>query len=104
MPVTAYTVIATFPDRATLEEFVAWLEDGHIDQVLAHGGHSAMIVRMDRVAEKDPHRVEVRYLFSTRENFDRYIQHHAPGLRAEGLKRFPAERGVKFERTVGEVV
>ena len=28
----------------------------------------------------------------------------APGLRAEGLARFGPERGVRFERRVGEIV
>lgn len=100
----AYTVIATFPDQRTMDEYIAWLEDGHIDQVLERGGHSAMIVRLDRAQAKDPIRCEVRYLFSTRENFDRYVEHHAPALRADGLKRFPPDRGIRFERTVGEVV
>jgi len=100
----AYTVIATFPDQRTLDEYIAWLEDGHIDQVIEHGAHSAMIVRLDRGQPTDPIRCEVRYLFSTRENFDKYVELHAPALRADGLKKFPPERGIKFERTIGEIV
>lgn len=104
MPAIAYTVVATFPDQATMDEYVRWLEDGHIDQVIAGGAHSAMIVRLDRTATADPHRVEVRYIFSTRTALDRYVEHHAPALRAQGLEKFPPSRGISFARTVGEVV
>lgn len=94
-----YGVTATLPDRATADEYVAWLEDGHIDQIRSHGAHSAMIVRL----EGEPARVETQYVFATRELFDRYVAKHAPALRAEGLKWFPPERGVRFERRVGEI-
>lgn len=104
MPAISYTVIATFLDEATCAEYAAWLQDGHIDQVLSHGGDSATLVRMDRATSNDPIRLEVRYIFPTRGVFDRYVEHHAPALRADGLKRFPQERGVSFARTVGEVV
>lgn len=100
----AYTVIATFPDRATMDQYVSWLEDGHIDQVIQRGAHSAMIVKLDREKPADPLRVEVRYIFSTRENFDHYISQHAPALRADGLKHFPPERRIVFQRTVGVIV
>lgn len=104
MAAIAYTVIATFPDEATRAEYAAWLQDGHIDQVLSHGGHSASLVRLDRAAPDDPIRLEVRYIFPTREVFERYVEHHAPALRADGLKRFPPERGVSFTRTIGQII
>src|SRR5690606_41091277 len=100
----AYTVIARFPNEATRDEYVAWLEDGHIDQVIAHGAHSAMIVRLEPDGPGEAPTVEVRYVFSTHENYDRYVREHAPALRADGLKRFPPERGVVFRRTVGVIV
>jgi hypothetical protein len=103
MPTIAYTVTATFPDQATMDEYIAWLQDGHVDQVIACGAHSVMIVRLDRPAATDPHRVEARYLFSTRSGLDHYIKDHAPLLRAQGLARFPPERGISFARTTGEV-
>lgn len=107
-----YMVAATLPDEATAREYIAWLEDGHIDQIVgagAEGGevsggaHSGMIVRIDTPPGERP-RVETHYVFSTRENYDRYIASRAPALRAEGLKRFPPERGIVFERRVGEIV
>jgi hypothetical protein len=100
----AYTVIASCPSKELSDEYVAWLEDGHIDAVIAGGAHSAMIVRLDREGNSGPWVLEVRYIFSTRAAFDRYIKEHAPALRADGLKRFGPERGIVFKRTLGEIV
>lgn len=101
----AYTVIATFPDSRTRDQYIAWLEDGHVDQVIAGGAHSAMIVKLDQDPPgSGPIIAEVRYVFSTRELFDRYIREHAPALRADGLAKFPPERGIGFRRSVGEII
>lgn len=99
----AYDVTATLPDEATAAEYIAWLEDGHLDKVIEGGAHSAMIVRLDGPAGGSV-RVETRYVFSTRENFDRYVEKFAPALRAEGLKRFPAGSAVAFERRTGVIL
>lgn len=95
-------VVATLPDAATEREYIAWLEDGHVDAVIGHGAHSAMIVRLEPAAARP--RVMTQYIFPTRELFDRYVVQFAPALRADGLKRFPPERGITFERTTGEIV
>ena len=95
-------VVATLPDQTTEREYVAWLEDGHVDSVIEHGAHSAMIVRLEAVNGKQ--RVMTQYIFPTRELFDRYVSQFAPALRADGLKRFPPARGITFERTTGEIV
>jgi hypothetical protein len=100
----AYTVTATLPDEATAREYIAWLEGGHIDQVIEGGAHSAMIVRTDPDNAGDLPRIEVRYIFSTREVFERYVREHAPRLRAEGLRKFGPERKIGFARSVGEIV
>jgi hypothetical protein len=97
-----YSVIATLPDEATRAEYIAWLEDGHIDLVVKGGAHSAMIVRV--VDPPVPPRVETRYVFATRDLFDRYVRNTAPKLREDGLRRFPPERGVVFERRLGEIL
>ncbi len=109
----AYTVIATLPNQGVADEYVSWLTDGHIDAVIGGGAHSAMIVRLDPPAtsastppssSRAEVQVEVRYIFSTRDDFDRYVKLTAPGLRVEGLQRFGPERGVRFERRTGAVV
>jgi hypothetical protein len=102
MSAIAYTVIATLPDAATRDEYVAWLEDGHLDAVIKGGAHSAMIVVVEEPAA--PLRVETRYIFQTRAVFDHYVAQVAPALRADGARRFPPSRGVGMERRVGRVL
>ncbi len=96
----AYTVACTFDDAAVGEAWVAWLRDGHLDEVCAAGALDARIVQLDGPAP----RYEVRYHFADRAAFDAYEAGPAAGLRAEGLARFPPERGVAYARSVGEVV
>lgn len=97
----AYTVCATLPTRTLASEYVAWLRDGHLDAVIAGGARTAQVVRIEEPAE--PVQVEVRYLFDSRGDFDRYVRETAPRLRAEGLARFGPASGVSFRRTVGVV-
>ncbi len=106
MSAIAYTVIATLPNDAIAHDYIAWLEDGHIDAVIKGGAHSARIVRLDPddAAPAGEARVEVRYIFSTRQLFDRYVAEFAPALRADGQKLFGPSTGVRFARTVGVVI
>ena len=99
----AYTVVAHFADAAVAEEWITWLRDGHVAEVLAGGAVSAHVITMDAAAGSKEVRCEVRYHFADRESFAAYERNHAPRLRAEGLSRFPSERGVRYERTLGEV-
>ncbi len=98
-----YMVITTLSNATVADEYVSWLEDGHVDQVVKGGADSAMIVRLDPDAAGHP-RVMTQYVFATREVFERYVSQHAPALRADGLKRFPPERGVRMERLIGTIV
>jgi hypothetical protein len=102
MAAIVYTVAAILPDQGMAREYSKWLLEGHVDEVVKAGAHSAMVVR---VTDPDaPLRIEARYVFPNRETFEAYVQHHAPALRAEGLRRFPPARGIRFERQVGEVL
>ena len=103
MTAIAYTVTASLPDKHTRDDYIAWLEDGHLDAVIKGGAHSASIIKLDRDADSDPFRVETRYIFATRARFDDYTSHHAPKLREEGVRLFIPRR-VIFSRTIGEVV
>lgn len=94
----AYTVTATLPDEGLAREYIAWLHEDHLARVLGAGARSAEVIRLDSAG---PARVEVRYTFPGRAALDRYLERHAPGLRAEGLARFGPERGVRFDRTIG---
>jgi hypothetical protein len=99
MSAVIYTVTATFADEAVAREWLRWLAEGHVAEVLAGGATDAEVVALD-----GPDRAfEVRYHFPSREAFERYEREDAPRLRAEGLRRFPAERGVAYRRSVGAV-
>jgi hypothetical protein len=50
-----------------------------------------------------PVRVQSRYVFPDRAHLDDYLAHHAPRLRAEGLARFPPERGISMTREIGAI-
>jgi hypothetical protein len=96
----AYTFSATFTDEAVAEEWLGWLNAGHVAEVLAGGATRAEIIALDGT----PLSFEVRYHFPSREAFVRYESDHAPRLRAEGVEKFPAERGVSYRRSCGVVL
>ncbi|MBY0313326.1 MAG: DUF4286 family protein [Phycisphaerales bacterium] len=98
-----YMVIATLPTPELRAQYVTWLEDGHVDQVIKGGAHSAMIVALAPDAQGRD-RVMTQYVFATRENFDTYVAVHAPALRAEGQRLFGPQMGVTMTREVGEIV
>src|SRR5206468_3911262 len=95
-----YSVAVTLPDAAMADAWRAWLNNGHIAEVLAGGATTARVIRLDG----EPNGFEVHYCFPTRAAFATYERDLAPRLRAEGLKLFPTERGVRYRRSVGEVV
>lgn len=99
----AYTVTAEFDDLSVAGEYVRWLQDGHLAEVLEGGAAEASLVRMEPTATA-PLRFEVRYRFPSMEVFRRYEAEVAPKLRAEGLAKFPASRGVRMSRSLGEVL
>jgi hypothetical protein len=102
MPTIVYTVYIMFTDHALADAWLRWLTEGHIAEVLAGGAMDAEIVELDSTT---PERCfAIRYHFASRETFAVYERDHAPRLRAEGLSRFPAEKGVTYRRTVGTVV
>lgn len=102
MGMIAYTVTAELPDAETRRAYISWLCQGHVDDVIKGGALSGSIIRIEDPAE--PSRVETRYLFAGRDNLEAYLRDHAPALRADGLARFGPESGVRFSRTVGELI
>jgi hypothetical protein len=100
----AYTVQCRIEKAEKAAEWLNWLRGGHIADVLAGGAESAEIVQMDREPGEADHVFEIRYRFASRETYEHYIAHHAPALRAEGLKRFPPEDGFSYKRSVGEFI
>lgn len=115
----AYRVTATVPTAAMAGEYVDWLNQGHLDEVLASGALTAEVIRpleASGVGAGDAGArdssggpaggivIETQYTFATLSAFRSYEQHHAPRLRADGLKKFGPERGIRFERHLGEIV
>jgi hypothetical protein len=96
----AYTMSAAFTDVRVAKEWIAWLQGGHIDEVIRGGASDAELVEMDG----DDRRYEVRYHFPSRDAFRAYEQDHAPRLRAEGLAKFPTSRGITYARSTGIIL
>lgn len=101
MTTIAYTVRCEIDDAGVAGEWVAWMRGEHLADVCAAGATEAMLVRLD---VEGPLTFEARYLFDSPATFEAYEREHAPALRAEGLSRFPLERGLRYSRTVGEVL
>lgn len=91
-----YCVTATLPVDL-IDDYIAWLSDGHVQAVLDGGAEAAWVIRLG------DGRVESRYHFADRAAYDRYDVNVAPALRADGIARF-GDRGVQFERCFGQVM
>ena len=103
MPKLLYTVRAICRDVPQRGRFLSWLVPDHVLAVLAGGAESVRVVLPDRANDTAPAVVETQYAFPSRKAFDTYVRDYAPALRADGLKHFPPESGVTYERQVAEV-
>ncbi len=119
MPQILYTVRATLPTMPQRGRFLAWLVPDHVLAVKAGGATAVRVVLPDRAAvdaaarpelaerarpePAEPAIVETQYVFPSRTAFDTYLRDHAPALRADGLKHFPPESGIAYERQVAEI-
>ncbi len=95
----SYVVRCSLTDAETANAWLHWLEDEHVEDVLAAGAVAAEIVKQD-----DELHFEIRYRFASRLEFESYQMNHAPRLRDEGLKRFPLSMGLTYSRVTGEVI
>ncbi len=95
-----YTVTCTFLNEALADEWVQWLADEHLAEVIEAGAQNAEVTRLDGSSV----RIEARYHFESREAFNEYERNHSPRLRNEGLKKFPLDRGLSYVRGIGEVI
>jgi hypothetical protein len=109
MPAILYTVRTTCPNIQARGRYLAWLSPNHIVEVMKGGATGVRIVLPDRII--DPVRgelvesavCEAQYIFPSRKAFDDYVRLHAPALRADGLKNFPPDSGLTYERQVAEI-
>lgn len=95
-----YTVACEFDSVEVARQWVEWLEREHLADVCCAGAESAEVIRVDAASIA----YQVQYRFRTRAAFESYERDHAPRLRAEGLKRFPLELGLRYSRSTGEVI
>jgi hypothetical protein len=94
--IIVYTLRAEFNDPSVRERYLAWLRSGHCAAVVREGGALS-----GEVSVLDDGVVESRYLFGSRADFAAYEAGPAIALRAEGIRLFPPEQGVRFGRSLG---
>jgi hypothetical protein len=94
-----YTVAAEFEDPGVADEWLCWLVEEHIAEVLAGGATAAEVIDLEAAVRS----FEVRYRFPSGEAWERYEREAAPRLRAEGLRRFPVEKGIRYRRSIGVI-
>jgi hypothetical protein len=96
-----YAVRSIFPDQSLVQDYLDWLVEGHIQDVLDGGalsGYAALETEPD-----DAIVVISRYLFASRDSYDRYVTETAPKLREEGLSKFGPHTGIAMKRSLGTV-
>ncbi len=103
MPSILYTVRTTCPNSQIRGRYLAWLSPNHVVELMKCGATAVRIVLPDRTSDTAPAVVETQYTFPSRKTFDDYIRDHAPALRADGLKHFPPDSGITYERQVAEI-
>jgi hypothetical protein len=103
MPSILYTVRTNCVSLQQRGRYLSWLSPNHIMQLIAGGATSARVVLPDRASDTAPAVVETQYVFPSRRAFDTYVRDYAPALRAAGLKHFPPESGITYERQVAEI-
>jgi hypothetical protein len=103
MPQILYTVRASCRDDQQRGRYLAWLSPNHVMELMKGGASGVRIVLPDRAGDSDRVVVETQYTFPSRKAFDDYVRLHAPALRADGLKHFPVDSGITYERQVAEI-
>ncbi len=93
-----YVVQCTFEDPDVAAEWLDWLRVEHVQDVVDAGAIEGRIWRLDGPTLT----YQIHYQFPSREAFQIYESEHAPRLREEGLRRFPLELGLKYERVTAE--
>lgn len=104
MPGFYYEVCVTFTDSQIADNWLAWMRDEHINDVIKAGAKTgrAILVDPENSSASLVTRMVAQYEFESRTAFDAYVRDHAPRLRAEGLKRFPTDQ-VTYQRRSGEI-
>jgi len=94
-----YEVTAAIQDLSILDDWVRWMGDEHLADVVAAGATRGRLIRIDGPTAT----FVCQYEFASRGALDRYLSEHAPRLRAEGTARFDAEQ-VAYSRHTGDIL
>ncbi len=94
MQPVCFRVTAIASEAKIADDFVGWMRREHGPDLLKQDGCQEY-----RVLRLNTATVICEYVFSTRNQLDYYVEHHAPALRARGRELFP-ERVMTFEREV----
>lgn len=104
-PDVQYAVLATLPTLELRDQYREWLSHGHVQEVVACGARSAMVVMLDAgEGVGGVWRVLAVYRFPSQASLDRYLRHDAPRLRAQGQALFGPPTGVTFSRWSGPII
>lgn len=97
-----YVVRCTFAERTSkvAQSWLQWLRETHLAEVLGAGALAAEVFRIKAASEI----YEIHYRFANKAEFDRYEREQAPQLRADGLRRFPLNLGLQYERRTGQAL
>jgi len=99
----SYNVTCRAPGESKAHEWLSWLQDSHIEDVIKCGAIKAEIIRFDDDG-KPGVLFQIRYYFKDRESLEDYVENHSTRLREDGVKNFPPEEGFLYERLIGEVL
>jgi hypothetical protein len=99
MTTVFYEVTATIQDRTILEDWVRWMGDEHLAEVVAAGASRGRLIRLDGPTAT----FVCQYEFASRGALDRYLNDHAPRLRAEGAAVFDSDQ-VSYLRRTGDIL
>jgi hypothetical protein len=99
----SYNVTCRVPGEGKAHEWLTWLQDEHINDVLKAGAISAEVIRFDDDG-KPGILFQIRYKFNNRDAIEEYMKNYAPRLREDGLKKFPPEEGFLYDRSIGEII
>lgn len=76
-------------DAAVADDYAAWLE-GHLPEVLESDGFLRAELLLEAAPAPEGRRVfETLYYVESQAALDAYLRDRAPGLREDGLRRFP---------------
>jgi len=95
-----YSIQCEFDREQVAGEWLRWLRDEHVHDVLAAGATRAEIIRLDGPAWA----FRIDYDFPTFDLYEAYNSEHADRLQADCLGRFPLELGIRYERVSGESI